>query len=618
MKDFFHDFTTYEELSTRSKNIVNDLGGLQAMLNHFKKYGNFNDVRNSGRKTNRELSSLSNYLLTTGTEQLSASNELFVIEKSELTEFYIALKSKLSVRANNILTRMEKEYSVFNQEDGLFLFLSKIIEGEIDFTKERNCGLKTILELSKIFKDDLKPFLLITAKDDLSPEEILLKSLTSNIRDIHRDRVHLLIDGVKYNFIAAVILYLEKNSWNEGRGNAFRLYYFSEDFKTLQMVADEIGCTRERVRQLVLKYEKNIENAVSVIKQKINGKIDFWPMNQLENDIAILDLSTQIFPSDFELKNAQRLSREIIKAICKNSHVILNDILDRKKVKFKAINFPEELIIFKNDFNSKIDIQNFISWVDIEIFNLERIQIEYDMLILVERYFNNHGVNVEKGMLHVLSELFIKIKKDFTGTAVLRKGEREQIKSRIIELVKERIVESEAPVKTDALLTYLEERGIDTNKHDLLRLLNSEKDSFSMFGSGTWALADWRSQGLIGGSLRDITINLLSESYDPLHVSKILEYVRKYRPITLHSFMSNLRAVDSDIFIFFNCHYLGLKTKQYTDQWYNLPRMLGTHFRKSELDKAAALYGDKVEEYYLQKYGYPMEHTRFIISEKDF
>ena len=146
--DYFYEYTKYEELSTRSKNLVQDIGGMDEVVKFYKTHGNFLSFRKSGRKTNRELCSISQYII---------ANEKLYFSKP-LVEKYFMTKSSLSVRAANVLSNLEEVYNVYKDNEGWEPLINMLLNGEIEFLDFKNCGVLTKVELNDILCKELRQF----------------------------------------------------------------------------------------------------------------------------------------------------------------------------------------------------------------------------------------------------------------------------------------------------------------------------------------------------------------------------------------------------------------------------------------------------------------------------
>ena len=110
-------YTSEHDLSTRSLNIIKDLGGIPGLLLHYKKHGSFLDIRKSGVFTNNELISFCEYLcgheLTVSSVSDHSSDIIefpLNIDVELLSSLYLHQKDLLTTRTKNVLDSLENKY----------------------------------------------------------------------------------------------------------------------------------------------------------------------------------------------------------------------------------------------------------------------------------------------------------------------------------------------------------------------------------------------------------------------------------------------------------------------------------------------------------------------------
>jgi hypothetical protein len=118
---------------------------------------------------------------------------------------------------------------------------------------------------------------------------------------------------------------------------------------------------------------------------------------------------------------------------------------------------------------------------------------------------------------------------------------------------------------------------------------------------------------MLDGSLIEIIKNLLTESKEPLHISEIYYFLNEFAPTSIHSIFSNLKISDTYKFQFFNCSFIGLKEKKYSNYYHSLPLVVGFHFNQSEIDKLNLSSWDDILKYFEQEYGYPKIHVEYLL-----
>lgn len=116
---------------------------------------------------------------------------------------------------------------------------------------------------------------------------------------------------------------------------------------------------------------------------------------------------------------------------------------------------------------------------------------------------------------------------------------------------------SKSHIETKEFLVELLANEIFLTTSQLLRILGEHNRIFRKVGNGKWQLSNKVEDNSLNGSIRDIVLRKLSESDEPIHISIFLELISQLRPINEHSFIANIKAVEDNKFIFFNCSFIG-------------------------------------------------------------
>jgi hypothetical protein len=309
------------------------------------------------------------------------------------------------------------------------------------------------------------------------------------------------------------------------------------------------------------------------------------------------------------------LETEVMKLVLPKTFQTFAEYLSGDLAMMKFINLEGVRGIYINTIRAKeFNIKALLHWCKNEIFNLEKFNIEYDIEVLISRfYIENTSINLDDANLKFISEIIKKQKVGIEGTAEERRVLRDRRQFEILDLCYNFIVKKGQPVKTSVLVNNLLEMYLIVSKQEILKILNSRKDLFTTFGSGYWALSEWKSDGIIGGSIREIVFSLLFNSESPIHLSEILRIISKHRSITLRSLQTNLRFEENKLFKFYNCNFIGLNSKIYDQYWDNLPKVNGTFFQIKVLRKLIE-DGFDIPELYEKLYGYPPLNTQFLID----
>lgn len=137
----------------------------------------------------------------------------------------------------------------------------------------------------------------------------------------------------------------------------------------------------------------------------------------------------------------------------------------------------------------------------------------------------------------------------------------------IIENILDILEVIDHPLHVDEIVKEFSKKGIDISK-DLIRSNCQRSDEIISFSrSSTYGLKKWEKErtNIKGGSIREIVQEYLESFNDPVHISKITDHVLQYRDTYLRSVLDNLKA-DPEVFCFFPKGYIGLKTKQYSNE----------------------------------------------------
>jgi len=155
-----------ENLSVRAFNIckTSSLSTINQILNWYKKYGNFKNIRNCGNNTSQELVVICLKYI-----------DLDELDTRNIVEVDVGLKlvNAVSVRAYNVC--------LFNGLDNIeSLFNYYKVNGS--FNKFRNCGLKTNLELVNFCNEHIDYF----SKDEQPEKEepFLFLKISINFRNV--------------------------------------------------------------------------------------------------------------------------------------------------------------------------------------------------------------------------------------------------------------------------------------------------------------------------------------------------------------------------------------------------------------------------------------------------
>lgn len=576
----------------------------------------FKSVRNCGQLTKDELTEFvekisEKFKIRT---DLVSNSDLKLLNHSEiekLESIIYKIRNSLSQRALKVFNSLLVDY-----QSEIDVFYNQLIYGDLNFIEVRNCGLKTELELRLFAKQIQNAFF---NQNENHEEVSLLQNIYVQIKSVFPEIPSLvfphMICDEELNLFKLVFTAIYYYDFKPTKQNVIRELFRDESDILHVEIAQKCNITRERVRQILTTfYEKNLVEIVEKVIQLPVNFVSLQNQNKIETFIKVNNIDVSYL--DHGVKLNRELLFKVTKLLYSQSHKSCSDLY----IKIKTINNALDVNTLKwefvsIDFIEEVKFIDFLEWVDVELFNFGKLGNEFDLDVLIFRYFQTFNIPINKNWVNELTAFVNRNKFDFSNTVVRRKGLREARRNEIISICRLHIEQSISPVKTTELISILFNHGIGINKQELLMLLNKRRDVFLAFGLGVWTLSSLKTDNVFGGSLRDMVLKMLEQSEIPLHVSEILTYINQFRKVSFRSLQTNLKTDVEEMFVFFNCNFIGLKLKKYDKSWFELPKVNGLHFGKVMLDKALEISHD-IPELYLQKYNYPKVNTQFLIESK--
>lgn len=420
-----------------------------------------------------------------------------------------------------------------------------------------------------------------------------------------------------YPFKKMVCIFLLSSEEIKKRVHLFLVNsFFREDPLDKKTISQKLNCSLERVRQLTL-YLNNV--AIPLAVNSILNSFLGSPYDLPENDNRVL-LYLNNF-DEFNFRGIQytpnvQLSKSVYSYLYRNSYELIDNILHQN---YKSFEIPRNYFFISKEFIKKVGLVDFLAWLDDQIYNFEVISFDYNIEVLIKRYFNENNKLIDENSLTILFAVVKKIKKetfDLNEKTVKRVNKKMWIDS-ILNEVYLFLQNENKGQSTNAILDHLSNENFHIVKLELLRFLNNHKSTFSYFGLGTWMLTEWKTNEVNAvGSFREIVRNLLSKRNDPIHISELHKYINSMKKVSLQSVLSNLKSETNGTFKIFNCSFIGLSEKQYSDYWYKLPRFKAGHLPHN-FTKIREIDAEKIINDLNLKYGYPKEHLKFIMETQN-
>jgi hypothetical protein len=183
----------------------------------------------------------------------------------------------------------------------------------------------------------------------------------------------------------------------------------------------------------------------------------------------------------------------------------------------------------------------------------------------------------------------------------------------ILSHIQDFLRNSQTGKRTRTIIEYLKQQNVGIGLQQLLALLGKSTNKFARVGHGAWVLKEWLPDNKLKGSVREIVDGILNDSEKPLHFSEILSFFQTFRPITENSLRTNLKVSENFHFTFFNCGFIGLKSKKYDPFWYQIPPLIPGKFIAA-LENKLMNYDEKIKS--LERLGFPRIHCEYLIQKR--
>lgn len=483
------------------------------------------------------------------------------------------------------LSRQPKEIQEYFVLLNLFYSNEQIVKIFISDQIKINSGIEnnSLNQFVHELYEELIKIKRIFIMDNTEPDMIPLKTVLNNLS---KEKSIEYIDVLNGHSNVNTILFLIRSSiLSHSKISIITKLFFDENYEgsTLELIAKEHNLSRERVRQIKVNTSRGIIN--SIFKYLI--KIQNLNFDGVDNNFLIID-KYQFFRNEY-------VDNELI-----------NQLI--------AINFNQ--IINLRQFIELSTFNNILIKHEDTIYINTNLISEKNLFDLLLRLNNEPDFNLEVYLKSLSNYKKILDISEFIDLFSLKKSkgksiEKENKERTIVNELRKYLKILGKPVKTEKLLNYLISENLEINRNELLNFLNNAKDLFTIFGQGNWALVSWRELGMLDGSLIDIIRDLLNQTEEPLHISEIYYFLNEYSTTSINSILTNLKS--SDNFQFFNCSFIGLKDRRYSNYYSELPIIVGFHFNQKEIDKLNTSSLEDILKYYEQEFGYPKIHVEYLI-----
>lgn len=571
------------EISVRAYNICmeNELNTLGELIRYKEKYSDFYRLNKCGRKTNNELTILANKEVAIYSYQDDIENKvdskptswdylsdlvdsLVKKDRDSINDFINFVLSSLSSRSQKYII----EY--YNQD----LRVKKIVNESrlIDNNSNIKVGSKYFKDIDFFYEQVFKNITL-----DRSVRENLIEQLLEVLLYGSKDDLSLDVDG--YSGLKIIDSLIRKGVvFGERSDIALECLNIYDNFKerTLEEVGNDFGLTRERIRQLRFKGLLRLDEVLKGMRDIYSREICFgW--NSSDKDI--LELTNNTIESVNNKYNVS-FSKEFIAylySICSKNKVLIPEVTSEHlaNIQGKESNSFGSFYLLDKDTYNKLD---FVSLID-EIKILSKSRIEEDCYLDFNNFLNRYlhdGEELDEFLIRNSEDLIMKESGVFINEFNELEFKRNTSKT-VPDYAYEILKEIGEPSKIDLIYNLLLEKypDFDRSENTFRGCFNVDSRFVPLGRRSIWGLKEWEHErdDFLGGTMLEMTENILKNSDLPLHISDISEKISRYRDVDCGNLISNLKFNNQRGFVFFKKQYVGLDSKNYSDKFSVLERL---------------------------------------------
>ncbi|WP_034891613.1 sigma factor-like helix-turn-helix DNA-binding protein [Gillisia sp. Hel_I_29] len=568
--------------SVRAYNVCggNDLYNLDLILDYYLKNLSFKKLRNCGDGTNQELIKFCrNHVPETSQIKLPIQQLVSFLEltstltrkqREVINSFIVINTSSLSIRSQNAVKwHLQNNLKIKN-------FSRKILDANLDVNNMKNIGKKSIPEI-ELYIDIVKEFFdeVAKIKDDKQLTVLRNQFLIQKTFGIKQIPDEILESESIFQLTEFLF---DKNGFFDNKETlilkkSLHIYENTEEI-TLDKIAELIGLSRERVRQLR-------KNCLEQFLSNFNFLKNF--NDDLYSNYGIEENSSFIFVDDELKKRINKVNETIftksfltfiLYIYGSDEYTLIGNIEDVLQINYfnhrnrhnwhsfylvekqiaKSFSFErflddissryEERITETYTFNFKSYLSKFLTEDQIEM--LDKIMPIAEKIIFIEL---NIIIDLEDNINFQRNTS--KLSYEYAFEALEYLGKPSKVKNIVLAV------------------NYLHPNyNTDEPK---IRASMKRKHGFVPIGRRSiFGLKKWENEleNFKGGTIRTISQEFLLAFNEPKHKKEIARYVKQFRPKTnANSIYNNLYIDESKTFVFFENYFIGLTSKEYPDKY---------------------------------------------------
>ena len=563
----------------------NSLKSISDLKKHLIEHGSFENLKNCGKDSNRELIKLSHNYLNISLPLLKQDswNYLFnnlTKEHLNILDEYIALCIKpLKVRPRNAIKLLLKNNPTFEN-----LLHSGLLCENFDLKSLKNVGNSSYPEVH-LFVNKIKTYAqeLATITDQAT---LGVKKFRLHVQNKfgleewpekigNRESVFKWAEHLIYNNCFC----RERDTTILLQTLALNHEYRYEALDNLPVVLE---LTRQRIEQIRDKQLKEIPEKLKILRFL---EEDIFIKYNFEQGTDLLDI-TETEVNQINQINSTSFSQAFITTILgnyiKDYAVVgsMKDTLIPKILKSKERHYWKKLYLLHSDLEKVFDFMSFAN--DLHRRLAEKIENSYSINLIsyLGRFFSGSEA---KDLQRLKPICKILMESEFDGIQFKNNDivfERTTYKQNH-EYAYEALVllDKASDLTTIASTVALNYPDIELDE-DALRNAMKRNEAFVVVGNQSiYGLKSWEDEkpDFKGGFFKDIVKDYLEKKPDPIHILELVEEISKYRDRpTAKSLREVLKADPGESFQIFNQNFVGLSNKDYSgNALISLPVQLG-------------------------------------------
>ncbi|KUF41723.1 hypothetical protein AS361_01530 [Myroides marinus] len=619
------------KISARSCNacIDNNLNTIDDLVGYYLENGTFDKLRKCGRRTNEEL------ILVC--KSYASSTTLKIVTKTDEREYLEKILADLNKLkrdiVNNYISFSFRKMKARGQ-NALLLFLDKnlklrniseliLLNPNFNVSSLKNVGGASVEQI-KFFIKDLISFIehiitiddeseLINLKNSLYLKNVFSDSSIPNELEQMND-IFVLVDYL----INSYVLFNKNENYILNKGIKT---FESSELLSIEQIANDLGFTKERVRQIRVDIIGRLPNRLSFLSDLETDLVSKYNILKESTFIEVSKESIEKINQSRDYKFTTEFIIFILSIVFAQDYSLVGNLQD---VMLYKVNMARERhnwkghYLVKKELVEKFDFTAFVN--DLSARYEQRINKKYT--INLKGYLCEF---IEQIDLELLEELFPIAKKliqsefdqllDIDDNLIFNRNTLmsgyEYVYNALETLGKESTVE-EIYLKIKELYP-----SYDTDVDKVRSYLKREYGFAPIGRQSVFILQAWedKNAGVRGGTIKDIVYDYLKDKDHTVHIFELLDEIHRYRDTTnANNVLTNLNLDPQKLFIVFTKGFVGLTSKTYNENECKLKRSVGKDIIKYVKNNQGVSFS-KAVEYLSNKLNIKVVSAKHIIRE---